>query len=277
MNDSIRIGEFAVGRTHRPLLVVGPCVIESCEGTLDIARRIAEMPAAREFNVVFKASYLKDNRTSSSSYRGPGPEEGLAVLAAVREQTGLPVLSDVHTAAEVPAAAQVLDVLQVPAFLCRQTSLVEAVARSGRPVNIKKGQFMAPGGMVHVVEKFRAAGGESAMLTERGTSFGYGDLVVDFRAFEQMRAASCPVLFDVTHSLQRPGGLGDASGGTPDLAPALARAAAALPVDGFFIETHPDPASAKSDAASMLPLDALGPLLSRISRIHALARALDGA
>jgi len=268
---SVHIGSHAVGRGHKPLLIAGPCVIESSDRTLDIARRLAALDEVADFTVVFKASYLKDNRTSGSSFRGPGIDEGLAVLAAVREETGLPVLSDVHSAAEVPEAARVLDVVQIPAFLCRQTRLIEAVAATGRPANIKKGQFMEPGAMVHVVEKFRAAGGSDAMLTERGTSFGYGDLVVDFRGFERMRVAGCPVIFDVTHSLQRPGGLGASSGGDPGLVPVLARAAAAVPVDGFFLETHPEPESAQSDAASMLSFDRLGPLLRQLSRIHALA------
>ncbi len=277
MSDIVRIGPLEVGPGRAPLLIAGPCVIESRDETLAIAERAAEAARRHGFGFVFKASYLKDNRTSASSYRGPGLDAGLEVLAAVREHVGCPVLSDVHSPAEVPAAAEALDVVQVPAFLCRQTSLVEAVARCGRPANVKKGQFMAPEAMVHVAEKFRAAGGRDLLLTERGTTFGYGDLVVDFRGFARMRAARCPLVLDVTHSLQRPGGLGAASGGEPALAPVLARAAAAVPVDGFFLETHPEPARARSDAASMLPLDALDGLLEAVARIHALAREIGPA
>jgi len=263
-----------VGAGERPLLIAGPCVIESRDLTLEIARRIAALDVISEFQFVFKASYLKDNRSSGESYRGPGLEEGLRVLADVRDAVGCPVLSDVHGAAEVAAAAEVLDVVQIPAFLCRQTSLIEAAAGCGRPVNVKKGQFVAPEGMANVVAKLRDAGNDQVLLTERGTSFGYNDLVVDFRSFARMRATGCPVVFDVTHSLQRPGGRGDRSGGEPALAGDLARAAAAVPVDGFFIETQPEPARALSDAAAMLPLVQLEGLLVQVSRIHALARGL---
>ncbi len=277
MADTVRIADLEVGPGCAPLLVAGPCVIESRDETMEIARRVAALADAHGFQFVFKASYLKDNRTSAESYRGPGLDAGLEILAAVRDLVGCPVLSDVHAVAEVAPAAEVLDVLQVPAFLCRQTSLIEAVARSARPVNVKKGPFVAPEAMVHVAGKFRAAGGRDLLLTERGTTFGYGDLVVDFRGFSRMRAARCPVVLDVTHSLQRPGALGAASGGEPDLAPLLARAAAAVPVDGFFLETHPDPARARSDAASMLPLDALDAMLGAVARIHALAREIGPA
>jgi 2-dehydro-3-deoxyphosphooctonate aldolase (KDO 8-P synthase) len=201
-------------------------------------------------------------------------EKGLRALEKVRERVGCPVLSDVHTPDEVAAAASVLDVVQVPAFLCRQTSLIEAAGACGKPVNVKKGQFLAPEDMGNVAEKLRAAGARDVLLTERGASFGYHDLVVDFRGFARMRALGCPVVFDVTHSLQRPGGLGRASGGEPALAVMMARAAAAVPVDGFFIETHPNPAQALSDAASMLPLDQLEALLTHVARIAAMAREL---
>ena len=277
MTTPVSIGEYRVGGGEKPLLIAGPCVIESRDLTLEIAGRIAALDVISEFQFVFKASYLKDNRSAGESYRGPGRDEGLRVLADVREAVGCPVISDVHGAQEVEAAAGVLDVVQIPAFLCRQTSLIEAAGRCGRPVNVKKGQFVAPEGMVNVVNKLRAAGGEQVLLTERGTSFGYNDLVVDFRSFARMRASGCPVILDVTHSLQRPGGLGDRSGGEPALAGDLARAAAAIPVDGFFIETHPDPASALSDAASMLPFEQLEGLLGQVARIHALARELGSA
>jgi len=269
---SASIGSYRIGDGNKPLLIAGPCVIESPDLALSVAEAISRLPAVREFQFVFKASYLKDNRSAGDSFRGPGLEEGLRVLENVRARVGVPVLSDVHTAAEVPAAASVLDVVQIPAFLCRQTSLVEAAGACGRPVNVKKGQFVAPEDMVNVVEKLRAAGAADVLLTERGTTFGYHDLVVDFRGFARMRAAGAPVIFDVTHSLQRPGGLGNRSGGEPALAAMMARAAAAVPVDGFFIETHPEPAKALSDAASMLPLDQLDALLSQVARVAALVR-----
>jgi 2-dehydro-3-deoxyphosphooctonate aldolase (KDO 8-P synthase) len=269
---SASIASFRVGDGEKPLLIAGPCVIESEDLTLSIAESIAKLTETRAFHFVFKASYLKDNRSAGTSFRGPGLEEGLRVLEKVRARVGCPVLTDVHDVGEVAAAAAVVDVLQIPAFLSRQTSLIEAAAASGKPLNIKKGQFLAPEDMDNVVKKARASGARDLLLTERGTTFGYHDLVVDFRGFARMRATGCPVIFDVTHSLQRPGGLGTASGGEPALAAMMARAAAAVPVDGFFIETHPDPARALSDAASMLPLDRLPALLRDVSRVASAAR-----
>jgi 2-dehydro-3-deoxyphosphooctonate aldolase (KDO 8-P synthase) len=269
---SASIGSIRVGDGEKPLLIAGPCVIESEDLTLSIAESIAKLPETRAFHFVFKASYLKDNRSAGTSFRGPGLDDGLRVLEKVRARVGCPVLSDVHDLREVAAAASVLDVLQIPAFLSRQTSLIEAAAASGKPLNIKKGQFLAPDDMDNVVKKARASGARDLLLTERGTTFGYHDLVVDFRGFARMRATNCPVIFDVTHTLQKPGGLGTASGGEPALAAMMARAAAAVPVDGFFIETHPDPARALSDAASMLPLDRLPALLRDVTRIASAAR-----
>jgi len=269
LSISVSIGSFRVGDGKKPLLIAGPCVIESRDLALSVAEAIAKLPSAREFQFVFKASYLKDNRSAGDSYRGPGIEEGLRILEDVRANTGVPVLSDVHTAAEVKQAAGVLDVVQIPAFLCRKTSLVEAAGACGKPVNVKKGQFLAPEDMTNVVNKLRDAGAKNVLLTERGTPFGYHDLVVDFRGFARMRAAGAPVIFDVTHSLQRPGGLGNKSGGEPALAAMMARAAAAVPVDGFFIETHPDPSKALSDAASMLPLSQLDALLAQVAAVRA--------
>lgn len=273
MAVSASIGSFRIGDGEKPLLIAGPCVIESESLVLSVAEAIAKLPIAREFNFVFKASYLKDNRSSGTSFRGPGMQEGLRILEKVRERVGCPVLSDVHDVGEVAQAASTLDVLQIPAFLSRQSSLIEAAAATKKPLNIKKGQFLAPEDMGNVVTKARAAGARDVLLTERGTSFGYHDLVVDFRGFVRMRATHCPVIFDVTHSLQRPGGLGTASGGEPALAAMMARAAAAVPVDGFFVETHPDPSQALSDAASMLPLDQLPRLLEGVARVVAAARA----
>jgi 2-dehydro-3-deoxyphosphooctonate aldolase (KDO 8-P synthase) len=264
---SARIGSLTVGDGAKPLLIAGPCVIESESMTLSIAESIAKLPVTREFHFVFKASYLKDNRSAGESFRGPGIDEGLRVLEKVRREVGCPVLSDVHGPEDVSASSAVIDVVQIPAFLCRQTSLIEAAAACGKPVNVKKGQFLAPEDMNNVVKKLRAAGARDVLLTERGTSFGYHDLVVDFRGFARMRATGCPVIYDVTHSLQRPGGLGTSSGGEPQLAPMMARAAAAVPVDGFFIETHPEPSKALSDAAAMLPLDRLPALLADVALV----------
>ncbi len=272
MPATATIASLRVGDGAKPLLIAGPCVIETEDLALSIADAIARLAVTREFTFVFKASYTKDNRSSGESFRGVGLDAGLRVLEKVRANVGCPVLSDVHTPDEVPAAAAVLDVVQIPAFLCRQTSLLEAAGAAGKAINVKKGQFLAPEDMGNVVTKLRAAGARDIMLTERGTTFGYHDLVVDFRGFARMRAIGCPVVFDVTHSLQRPGGLGTASGGEPALAAMMARAAAAVPVDGFFIETHPDPKRALSDAAAMLPLDQLEKLLRDVSRIATLAR-----
>ena len=267
MPVTARIGKLTVGDGGKPLLIAGPCVIESEALTLSIAESIAKLPIIREFQFVFKASFTKDNRSAGDSFRGPGIEEGLRILEKVRGAVGCPILSDVHSPDDVSVVSPVLDVLQIPAFLCRQTSLIEAAGASGKPVNVKKGQFLAPEDMGNVVKKLEASGARDIMLTERGTSFGYHDLVVDFRGFARMRATGCPVIYDVTHSLQRPGGLGTASGGEPALAAMMARAAAAIPVDGLFIETHPDPSQAKSDAASMLPLAQLPALLEEVVRI----------
>lgn len=272
MAVTARIGQMTVGDGGKPLLIAGPCVIESESLTLSIAESIAKLPIIREFQFVFKASFTKDNRSAGDSFRGPGIEEGLRILEKVRATVGCPILSDVHSPDDVSVVSPVLDVIQIPAFLCRQTSLIEAAGGSGKPVNVKKGQFLAPDDMQNVVDKIRAAGASDVLLTERGTSFGYHDLVVDFRGFARMRATGCPVIYDVTHSLQRPGGLGTASGGEPALAAMMARAAAAIPVDGLFIETHPDPSQAKSDAASMLPLAQLPALLEAVARIYAAAR-----
>lgn len=272
MSAKAAIGSLRVGDGAKPLLIAGPCVIESEDLALSIADTIARLPSAREFNFVFKASYTKDNRSAGNSFRGVGLDAGLRVLEKVRARVGCPILSDVHTPDEVPAAAPVLDVVQIPAFLCRQTSLLEAAGACGKPVNVKKGQFLAPEDMNNVVKKLRDAGARDVMLTERGTTFGYHDLVVDFRGFARMRATGCPVIFDVTHSLQRPGGLGASSGGEPALAAMMARAAAAVPVDGFFVETHPQPSKALSDAASMLPLDQLERLLREVARVATLVR-----
>jgi len=278
MTHDTSTGIFKFGGGARPLLIAGPCVIESEEIVLSIAEAISAVSAASKFQLVFKSSYSKDNRSAGESFRGPGLEAGLRILEKVKERTGLPVLSDIHSVDEVGPACEVLDIVQIPAFLCRQTSLLEAAAQraseTGRAINVKKGQFMAPEDMKNVVEKIRRVGGGSPILTERGTSFGYHNLVVDFRGFARMKALGCPVVYDVTHSLQRPAGLGNVSGGEPELAGMMARAAAAVPVDGLFIETHPEPKKALSDGASMIPLDDFPELVDRAARVFELAREM---
>ena len=244
-------------------LIAGPCVLESEPLGLEIAAHCKRLCDTRGVPYIFKASYDKANRTSIDAYRGPGREAGLASLGRIGREVGCPVLSDVHEVAEVEPAAAVLDVIQIPAFLCRQTDLVVAAARTGKTLNIKKGQWMAPEDMEPVVEKAKRAGAGQVLLTERGTSHGYHDLVVDFRGMARM-ARFGPVVFDATHSVQRTGGLGSASGGQPEYIGTLASAAAAAGCHGLFLEVHPDPASARSDAASMLPLSRLEPLLDRI-------------
>jgi len=271
------VGRTIIDESSPPVLIAGPCVIEDRDATLRLAEGIASLPVARNFVFIFKASYLKDNRSSGESYRGPGLMEGLRILESIQNEVGCPVLSDVHSTGEVEAASEVLDVVQIPAFLCRQTSLLEAAGRLARAVNIKKGQFLSPDAMRLAAEKVSKAGSSNIMLTERGTTFGYNDLVVDFRGIPRMRRLGYPVIFDVTHSLQRPGGLGDSSGGEPALAAAMSRAAAALPCDGLFIETHFEPARARSDSASMLPFAELKALLEGARGIFDLARSAETA
>ena len=254
--------------------IAGPCVIESAAATLEIARTLRGY--ARELGVplLFKASYDKANRTSLSSYRGPGLEKGLEILAQVKAEVGLPVLSDVHEISQVEPAAAVLDVLQIPAFLCRQTDLVVAAARTGKVVNLKKGQFLAPWDMRPVVEKVRAAGNDRIILTERGASFGYNNLVVDFRSLTIMKSLGCPVVLDVTHSVQLPGGQGSCSGGQREFIAPLARAALAVGVDGLFMEVHPDPAAALCDGPNSLPLPEVPALWRELKALHDFCREL---
>jgi 2-dehydro-3-deoxyphosphooctonate aldolase (KDO 8-P synthase) len=249
--NKVRIGAAEAGGPAL-LVVAGPCVVESEAMCLAVATALRDHCARLGVPYVFKASYRKANRSSARAFEGPGIDEALAVLERVRREVGVPVLTDVHEAGEVAAAAEVADALQIPAFLSRQTALLQAAARTGRAVNVKKGQFLAPADMANAVEKLRAAGCEKILLTERGTTFGYGDLVVDMRGLVVMRALGWPVLYDATHSLQRPGGAG--TGGDRRFAFPLMRAAVACGVDGVFFETHPDPARALSDAATQLPL-----------------------
>ncbi len=250
-------------------LIAGPCVLESEDLNLRIAGHLAEISGRHGIPVIFKASFDKANRTSRSSQRGPGLELGLDLLAGVRAGTGLPILTDVHLPAQVPVVARVVDVVQIPAFLSRQTDLLEAAGASGLPVNIKKGQWMAPEQIAHAVEKVRSAGAADVAVTERGTAFGYGRWIVDMRSFEVMReAASCPTIFDGTHSVQLPGGAGTASGGEPQFIEPLCQAAVAAGADGLFVEVHPEPETASSDPASMLSLDRLEPLVERLQRLR---------
>jgi 2-dehydro-3-deoxyphosphooctonate aldolase (KDO 8-P synthase) len=251
-------------------LIAGPCVVESLQLQLDVAGRLKEMCAALAIPFIFKSSYDKANRSSAASFRGPGMAEGLRVLAEVKKQIRVPVLTDVHAEDEISAAAAVVDVLQTPAFLCRQTDFIQAVARAGKPVNIKKGQFLAPEDMKQVVAKARAASGvDNILVCERGASFGYHNLVSDMRSLAIMRGTGCPVVFDATHSVQLPGGQGTSSGGQREFVPVLARAAVAAGVAGVFMETHPDPAKALSDGPNAWPLDRMRALLETLRDLDA--------
>jgi 2-dehydro-3-deoxyphosphooctonate aldolase (KDO 8-P synthase) len=282
----VRVGDVTIGGERPLALIGGPCAIENEKHALMTAERLAAIAAARRVPFIYKSSYDKANRLAVTSYRGPGLVEGLRILRRVRETVGVPVLSDVHQVSEVEAAAAVLDVLQIPAFLCRQTDLVVAVARTGKPVNVKKGQFMAPGDMKNVVDKALSVGNPAVLLTERGTSFGYHNLVVDLRGLADMRALGYPVVFDATHAVQLPGGAGDRSGGERRYVPALARAAVAFGVDALFMEMHEDPdrtlpdGRPLSDGPNMLRIDDLPRLLDEILAIRAAlsrpARAADG-
>jgi 2-dehydro-3-deoxyphosphooctonate aldolase (KDO 8-P synthase) len=271
----VRIGSITIGGGAPLALIGGPCAIENDKHALMMAERLQRVTAAAGVPFIYKSSYDKANRSSVHSYRGPGLVEGLRILQKVKDETGLAVLSDVHDVSEVAPAAAVLDVLQVPAFLCRQTDLIVACARSGRPVNVKKGQFVAPRDMINVVEKVRWAGSEDLLLTERGTSFGYNNLIVDFRGLPIMRGFGYPVVFDATHSVQLPGGQGDRSGGERQYVRALARAAVAVGVDALFMEIHEDPdrtledGRPLSDGPNMLRLDDLPRLLDEIRAIAA--------
>jgi len=250
----------------RLALIAGPCVVEDRGMVLEVAAELKRLAGNHGLPLVFKSSYAKDNRSSVRSFRGPGQEAGLKVLEEVRATLNLPVLSDVHTPEEVPRAAESLDVLQVPAFLCRQTSLLEAVGATGKPVNIKKGQFLAPADIGKAVEKVREAGSDQVLVTERGASFGYHNLVVDMRSIPIMAAIGCPVVYDITHSLQLPGG-GEETGGERQYALPLARAAVAAGAHAVFFEAHPDPAEALSDSATQLPLAQVGALLRSLVRV----------
>lgn len=269
---------FEVG-LHRPFfLIAGPCVVESEQLQMDVAGQLKAITAELGIPFIFKSSYDKANRSSGASFRGPGMERGLEILAKVRREIGVPVLTDVHTEAEVPAVAAVVDVLQTPAFLCRQTDFIRAVAQSGKPVNIKKGQFLAPHDMKHVIDKARAAAREQGLpednflACERGFSFGYHNLVSDMRSLVLMRDSGAPVVFDATHSVQLPGGQGTSSGGQREFVPPLARAAVAVGVAGLFMETHPNPAQALSDGPNAVPLKFMRPLLESLRELDTIVK-----
>lgn len=257
---------------NRLTLIAGPCVIESEELCLKVARTLKKLTGKLGITYVFKASYDKANRTSAKSFRGPGLDEGLNVLARVRQQTGVPVLTDVHTEEQARAAGQIADILQIPAFLCRQTDLISAAVQTGRIVNLKKGQFLSPAEMGRVAEKARNAGGRRLLLTERGTTFGYNNLVADMRSIPILLRCGFPVIFDATHSVQLPGGGGDKSSGQREFAPLLARCALAAGANGLFIETHPEPQSALSDGPNMIPLAEMSGLLRGLLKVFAAVR-----
>lgn len=264
----VKISRDVVIGGAKPVLIMGPCVIESEAHALKMAKLVRAAAAKAGLPVIFKASFDKANRSSHASFRGQGVAEGLRILARVKEATGLPVTTDVHESTQVAEVARVVDLLQVPALLCRQTDLIDACARSGRPTSIKKGQFLAPWDCGNIVAKFKAAGGRDVVLIERGTSFGYNTLVSDFRALPIMRSFGVPVIFDGTHSVQSPGGLGTRSGGDRAFAPGLIRAALAVGCEGIFLETHDAPDRAPSDGPNMIPVKDLGRLLSDLVAIH---------
>lgn len=265
---NISFPRFSIGEGEPLAILCGPCVIESEDHTLFVAEQLQRIVSRHRFSFIFKASYDKANRSSIRSFRGPGLEEGLRILERVRREFELPILTDIHTPEEAAIAGAVCDMIQIPAFLCRQTDLIAAAGATKAAINVKKGQFLSPWEMKNVVEKLSSCGHERILLTDRGTSFGYNNLVSDFRAIPIMKEFGHPVCFDATHSVQLPGGLGHATGGQREYIPTLAKAAVAVGCNALFIEAHPDPAHAKSDAATVMPLDALAALLIEIERIY---------
>jgi 2-dehydro-3-deoxyphosphooctonate aldolase (KDO 8-P synthase) len=270
MTKEIPIKTSKIGGGNPIVLVAGPCVIESEAGVMAAAEAIVKAAEGLNAPLIFKSSFDKANRSSASSYRGPGLKEGLRILARVRETFGVPVISDIHSLEQVGPVAEVLDALQVPAFLCRQTDLLQAAARCGKPVNVKKGQFMAPWDVSNIIDKFKAAGSDDLILTERGVSFGYNNLVVDFRSLSVMRPMGCPIIFDATHSVQLPGGAGTASSGQRQFVAPLARAAAAVGIDGIFMEVHPCPDEALCDGPNMVTVAEMVSIMEQVM-------AIDGA
>lgn len=275
--SSFKLCGFDVGLKHRFFLIAGPCVIESEQSALDIAGALKEMTSSLGVPFIYKSSFDKANRSSGTSFRGLGMEKGLEILARVKREIGVPVLTDIHDISEIEPVSKVVDVLQTPAFLCRQTDFIRACAQSGKPVNFKKGQFLSPHEMLNVIEKARAAAAEKNlqdqfMVCERGASFGYNNLVSDMRSLAIMREANAPVVFDATHSVQLPGGQGNASGGQREFVPVLARAAVAVGISGLFMETHPDPAKALSDGPNAVPLNRMKELLESLVSIDSVVK-----
>jgi len=268
-----KIGDIKIDSNSGLFVIAGPCVIESKQICLDIAERLKTIGKNTGIPIIFKASFDKANRSSIDSFRGLGIEKGLDVLAEVKKQTGMPLLTDIHSPEQAAIAAEVIDCLQIPAFLCRQTDLLLACGQTGKAVNVKKGQFMSPDEMKNAVEKIRSIGNDKIMLTERGTFFGYNRLVNDMTAIPAMQSLGCPVIFDATHSTQRPGGLGNASGGMREMSPVLAKAAVAAGADGLFLEVHTDYKNAKSDAATIMPIEWLEKLLTDCKKIYEIARS----
>ncbi len=276
MTREIKIGEIAFGSGRCPLIIAGPCVIESEDVVFQTAGRLKDICGQAGMPLVFKSSFDKANRSSISSYRGPGIDKGLRILSDVRSKFSIPVISDVHSVDEVGPASEVLDALQVPAFLCRQTDLIIAASKTGKPVNVKKGQFLAPWDVKNIAEKFITTGNRNLFITERGSSFGYNNLVVDFRGLPIMSSFGFPVIFDVTHSVQLPGGLGNSSSGQREFAEPLARAAVAVGVDGLFMEVHPAPEKALCDGPNMIGLHDVGKLLMTVKAIYDVIKKESG-
>jgi 2-dehydro-3-deoxyphosphooctonate aldolase (KDO 8-P synthase) len=273
----VTLNNFTIGDQTGFVLIAGPCVLENEAAAMEIASFLKELTSKLQIPFIFKASYDKANRTSVHSYRGPGAKKGLKILKNIKEKIGVPVLSDVHRFEEIDAAADVLDIMQVPAFLCRQTDFVVEIAKKAKIVNVKKGQFLAPWDVANIIQKIKTAGHENILITERGASFGYNNLVFDVRSLPIMRAMGYPVIFDATHSVQLPGGAGTASGGERDMVPYLARAAVAAGVDGVFMEVHPDPEKALCDGTNSLDLSSLEDLLTTLKKIDEITKAIgDG-
>jgi 2-dehydro-3-deoxyphosphooctonate aldolase (KDO 8-P synthase) len=267
-NNMFKIGNIKIEPDGGLFVIAGPCVIETEEICLNIASQLVQISKKTGVPIIFKASFDKANRSSIGSFRGPGLEKGLEILAKIKKQTSLSLLTDIHTPEQAATAAEVVDCLQVPAFLCRQTDLLTACGKTGKPVNVKKGQFMSPEEMKNAVEKIRSTGNEKILLTERGTFFGYNRLVNDMTAIPAMKKLGCPVIFDATHSTQQPGGLGNATAGARDMAPVLAKAAIAAGADGLFLEVHTDPKTAKSDATTIIPIEWVENLLTTCQKIY---------
>lgn len=275
MRHIVSVGEIAIGKGNPLVLIAGPCVIETFDATIETAAFLKDLTDELQIPFIFKTSYDKANRTSLGSYRGPGMSKGLEIISSIKSKLGVRVISDVHRFHEIAPAAQILDIIQVPAFLCRQTDFILAISEAGKPVNIKKGQFLAPWDVGHVIEKVVSTGNRQVLLTERGTTFGYNNLVVDLRGLAIMRDMGWPVIFDATHSVQLPGGAGKTSGGQREFVPSVARAAVAAGVDGIFIEVHKDPECALCDGPNSLPLHGVRPLLEQLKAIRNALLSVD--